>query len=128
MNHDNEDASEAKVATFGVDLDYINAGIGNLVIRPLASTIIGASHSSFEKLVALSLLRSRMDVVFNQVHERLQFEGVTLSTLSRLLYVLRLGSKNTITKLFEYCQRNPSEQVGNIKLDYHPIDLEYYFE
>lgn len=130
MNHNaSKSAAVYKLSTFGTDQDYINAGIGNFFIQPMISGLLSVAGAPLSlKLEALALLRSRIDLVFEEIKERLQFDGVTASTMSELLYVLRLTSQSTITKLYEYCQQNSSQPVDEITLDEYPIDLNYYFE
>jgi hypothetical protein len=114
------------MSKFGVELNYINAGVCDSIIGSILSTFVGGSKG--QQVAALLLHRARMDLVLNEMQERLEAEGVTESTLSSLLYVVHLAIQNTISTLLDYCQRDPSEQDGDIKLEEYPFDLDYYFD
>jgi hypothetical protein len=130
MSPDDENESEAGIVSimskFGVELNYINAGVCDSIIGSILSTFVGGSKG--QQVAALLLHRARMDLVLNEMQERLEAEGVTESTLSSLLYVVHLAIQNTISTLLDYCQRDPSEQDGDIKLEEYPFDLDYYFD
>lgn len=130
MNHDNENVAETEVvsimSTFGVELNYINAGICNTLIDSAVTICNTASKS--ERIAALETFRSRKLLMINQTLERLQAEGAVESTYSGLLYLMHFATHDTVAKLLEYCQRDASGQGGEMKLDDYPLDLDYYFE
>ena len=113
------------MSTFGVELNYINAGACDSIIGSILSTFVGSSKG--QQVAALALHRARTDLVLNEIQERLEAEGVTESILSCLLHVVYLAMQQTIAALLEYSQQDPSEQDGDVKFDYSPFDLQYYF-
>ena len=114
----------SEIETIGVDVPYINAGVGATLGDSIASEIVTIRKS--EQIAWLESTRQNVQNKIDEYVETLRTNDVTELTRSCVRTAMQFPVNMLVAQLLARCQRKPFDLHERVPLPIAAFDFEYY--